>query len=240
MALLGRCRQDGILVLDGKSRIFEKTTPIEATLGVGVTTSQVHPLPVGPGSRPAGTTIGHDQAEAVAQAFEYWYEKHFDYVWRSLRRLGVPQSDIGDLTHDVFVIAWRRRASVHPDRSLRAWLFGVAFRVAAAHRRRSWFRRVESEPDPQVADQGLTPEQTLVVRRELKRLQDALARVPLRQRAVLLLHDFDEVPAAEVAAALEVPLKTVYSRLAAGRKYFRRAFRQAELATAAYLQGDER
>ena len=174
-----------------------------------------------------------------AQGFEHWYETHFDYVWRSLRRLGVPSSDIGDLTHDVFVVAWKRRGIVDPERPLKAWLFGVAFRVAKAHRRRAWFRRVESDPDPEIADSRVTPEQALLIRAELRQLQAALARVPLRQRAVLLLHDFDEVPVGEAAAALGIPLKTAYSRLAAARTNFRRAFRQAELGNALVLRGDE-
>jgi RNA polymerase sigma-70 factor (ECF subfamily) len=173
-----------------------------------------------------------------AQGFERWYEAHFDFVWRSLRRLGVPPSDVGDLTHDVFVVAWKRRGCVDPDR-LKGWLFGVAFRIAKAHRRRVWFRRVDPEPDLQLVDPSVTPEQATLIRAELRRLQEAIDRVPLRQRAVLVLHDFEEVPVADAAAALGIPVKTAYSRLAAGRKHFRRSLRQAELAREASAQGEE-
>lgn len=211
---------------------------------MAVTTSPAQRLPLGnaPRSepRPGAATLGRELGKLqVVEGFEHWYETHFDYVWRSLRRLGVPLSDIGDLTHDVFVVAWQRRGSLDPERPLRAWLFGVAFRVASAHRRRSWFSRTDLEPEPQIADPGLTPEQATLIRAELAQLQAAIAKVPLRHRAVLLLHDFDEVPVADVAVALEVPLKTAYSRLAAGRKYFRRALRQAELEALAFPYGAE-
>jgi RNA polymerase sigma-70 factor (ECF subfamily) len=98
---------------------------------------------------------------------------------------------------------------------------------------------VESEPGPPAVDPHLTPEQALLLQADLRRLQDAIAKVPLRLRAVLLLHDFDEVPVAEAAAALGIPVKTAYSRLAAARKRFRQAFRQAELGPLASPAGDE-
>ncbi len=161
--------------------------------------------------------------------FEHEYEANFDYVWRSLRRMGVRGCDLGDLTHDVFVVAWKQRHQLDPERSSRPWLFGVAFRIASAHRRKSWFRRETTEHELQVEDPGLGPEQRAIIQAQLRQLQDALGRVPLRHRGVLLLHDFDEVPMHEVADALNLPLKTAYSRLAAGRKRFRHALRQAEL-----------
>src|SRR5690606_825587 len=137
--------------------------------------------------------------------------------------------DLVDLTHDVFFIAWKQRHGIDPQRPLRPWLFGVAFRVAAAHRRKFWLRATQTEPDLHLEDPGLGPEQRAIVRAELRRLQQALAKVPLRHRGVLLLHDFDEIPMSQAAVALGLPLKTAYSRLAAGRKRFRQAFRQAEL-----------
>lgn len=157
------------------------------------------------------------------------YDEHFDYVWRSLKRLGIPSADLGDLTHDVFVVAWRQREVIDASRPLRPWLFGVAFRLAAAHRRKAWFRRIQAAPELDVEDPSLGPEQALIIQSELRRLQQALSRVPLRQRGILLLHDFDEVPMSDAATALGIPLKTAYSRLAAGRRRFRQAFRQAEL-----------
>lgn len=169
------------------------------------------------------------QARATLDSFDVWYEAHFDYVWRSLKRLGVAQADLGDLTHDVFVVAWRQRDVIDPTRPLRPWLFGVCFRTASAHRRRSWFKFGKHAVANEPADWRPSPEHAALVRAELEALNLALAEVPIKQRAVLLLHDFDEAPATEVASALGIPLKTVYSRLDAGRKRFRQCYRQQEL-----------
>jgi RNA polymerase sigma-70 factor, ECF subfamily len=177
----------------------------------------------------SGLANSNSAQGATDARFEREYEAHFSYVWRSLRRMGVRHCDLGDLTHDVFVVAWKQRAVLDADRSLRPWLFGVAFRVASSHRRRSWFRRECVEPELEFEDPNLGPEQQTVLKAELRQLQQALCRVPLRHRAVLLLHDFDEIPMTEAAQALGLPLKTAYSRLAAGRKRFRQVLRQAEL-----------
>jgi DNA-directed RNA polymerase specialized sigma24 family protein len=88
------------------------------------------------------------------------------------------------------------------------------------------------------ADWRPGPEQTALLKADFESLTRAIARVPLKQRAVVLLHDFDETPAAEVAAALGIPLKTVYSRLDAGRKRFRIFYRQQELTRTATANAD--
>src|SRR5690606_12278766 len=151
--------------------------------------------------------------KSAVDSFDDWYEGHFDYVWRSIRRLGVPDADVVDLAHDVFVLAWRRRHQLDPARPLRPWLFGVCFRMASAFRRRSWFRSLRHVVDGESADWRPGPEQTTLLKAELETLNRALAHVPLKHRAVLVLHDFEETPASEVALALGIPLKTVYSRL---------------------------
>ena len=68
------------------------------------------------------------------------YDEHFDYVWHTLRRLGVRAADLEDLAHDVFVAFHRTRATYDPSRPIRPWLFGIAFRVSSDHRRRARHR----------------------------------------------------------------------------------------------------
>jgi RNA polymerase sigma-70 factor, ECF subfamily len=177
------------------------------------------------------STMTPTQTPPLAGAVEFrgWYETNADYVWRSLRRLGVPPSDLPDLSHDVFVVAWKQRAHLDQGRSTKAWLFGVAFRVASSHRRRSWFRRRKDWEIDTVAGSGVDPEQQAVLQAELNRLQTALEEVPLKVRGVLLLHDFDEVPLKDIATELGLKLQTAYSQLALARKRFRQAFRRGEL-----------
>ena len=149
--------------------------------------------------------------------FDAAYRDHFRYVWGTLQRLGVRYDDLEDLAHDVFVIACRREASYDPSLPLRPWLFGIAFRVAAAQRRRARHSAEIATDHLEVADAGGRADETsarcqLVLR--------ALAELNLDQRAVLLMHDLDGYTAAEIGRALDVPLNTVYSRLRLARARF--------------------
>lgn len=169
-----------------------------------------------------------DPPPELSAGFERWYSEHFDYVWNTLRRLGAAARDVPDLAHDVFLVAWQQRDGLDQSRSIRPWLFGVAFRVHSAHRRRAWFRLRTYLELPETPDPALDPEHRALVDNELQLVNEALGRVPLPQRAVLLLHDFDQIEMNEVATAFGISRKTAYSRLAAARARFRRAFRQLE------------
>jgi DNA-directed RNA polymerase specialized sigma24 family protein len=65
------------------------------------------------------------------------FEGEFDYVLRTLQRLGASRADAEDLTQEVFLVMWRRRDDWNPQAPLRPWLAAIAYRVSLAHRRRS-------------------------------------------------------------------------------------------------------
>ena len=139
-------------------------------------------------------------------AFDAIYQRELDYVCRNLGRLGVPVRDIPDAAHDVFVILYRKWNEIDPNRSSRAWLFGVARRVASSARRQ---RHVPSEIDPPSPDQGL-------VQRDL--VWSALAELDDDRRAVVILHDLEGHTGTEIAEILEIPANTVHSRLRLARE----------------------
>ena len=138
-------------------------------------------------------------------AFDAIYENHFDYVWRSLGRLGVPAADLADAVHEVFLVLYRKWAEVDPARPVRPWLFGVARRIAAGAARKKREELVEIERAGQERDPA----------REL--LWAALATLDDDRRLAVILHDIEGHSAPEVAVMLELPVNTVYSRLRLAR-----------------------
>ena len=156
------------------------------------------------------------------------YEQHFDYVWRSLRRLGVAPRDQEDLAHEVFLSYFRTRAGFDRSRPLRPWLFGIAFRVASDFRRLAR-NRLEVPEGPSFMDPvDQTPDaEAQAVAAERRRLVlAALDGLSLEQRAVLVMHDIDGHSMPEIALALDVPLNTLYSRLRLGRAEFAKVVRR--------------
>lgn len=140
-------------------------------------------------------------------AFDAVYDREFDYVWRTLGRLGVRPADLDDATHDVFVVVFRRWAELDPAQPLRPWLFGVARRVAS-HRRR--------KPD-EIAEpvDGVAPEGGSLADREL--LWKALAQLEDDRLEVVVLHDLEGQTGAEIARMLGISVNTVHSRLRLAR-----------------------
>jgi RNA polymerase sigma-70 factor, ECF subfamily len=139
-------------------------------------------------------------------SFVTLYAREFDYVWRTLGRLGVPPADIPDAVHDVFVIVHQRWKDLEPSRT-RAWLFGIARRHAANVRRKH-----RSEPTADVDGPGDVPPHA-----ERDLLWRALARIDDDRRDVLVLHDIEGYTAQEIATILDIPANTVYSRLRLAR-----------------------
>lgn len=150
-------------------------------------------------------------------AFRALYEAEFAYVERTLRRLGVAPADLEDLAHELFVVVYQQYARYDRMLRLRAWLFGIAFRLASNYRQRAQRREV-AMPTPEVPDPAHLPEATLEASQTRARVLAVLDTLDLEQRAVLVLHDLEERPAPEVAATLQIPLNTVYSRLRAARQ----------------------
>lgn len=153
-----------------------------------------------------------------ALPFERVYQEHFDFVWRSLRRLGVPTSAIDDATQDVFVIAHRGLASFRGESSIKTWLFAIAFRVARKHRPAPSPAPVDAET---IADPGGRSPQEATMEEEARRLlYRMLGALEEERRAVFILAELEGMSAPEIAEALGVKLNTVYSRLRLARADF--------------------
>lgn len=165
--------------------------------------------------------VARDPSAAQRErAFRVVYDAHVSFVWRNLRRLGVMDRDVEDKCQEVFVVAHRRWAEFS-DRGHgpRAWLFQIVLRVASDARRHR--RRHPVDPDGGIAQDKQSvdaPQAALLARREALDLLDrALATIEMSRRAVLVLHEIEQMTAPEIARTLEIPLNTVYSRLRVAR-----------------------
>jgi RNA polymerase sigma-70 factor (ECF subfamily) len=181
-------------------------------------------MPIARTSRPSLRGISVSMApepEERSRSFRSLYDDHIDFVWRNLRRLGVFESEVEDRAQEVFVVAHRRFDEFEErGHGPRAWLFQIVLRVASDARRHH--RRHPEVPDGgEAVDRACidAPQPEAVARREaLSRLDGALASIDLGRRAVLVLHEIEEMTAPEIAQVLGIPLNTVYSRLRVARE----------------------
>lgn len=155
------------------------------------------------------------------------YADQFDYVWRTLRRLGVRERDLEDKAHDVFIVVHRKLGDYDPGRPLRPWLFGIAFRVVSDYRRRAGFAREVPVDEHHGPDELAADAFEHVVAAERRALvAEALEAIPDDQRAVFAAVEFEGLAVPEIARALSIPDNTCYSRLRLARRRFAAAVRR--------------
>jgi RNA polymerase sigma-70 factor (ECF subfamily) len=150
------------------------------------------------------------------------YRAQFAFVWRILRRLGVPAEALEDAAQDVFVVVHRRWTSYDPAVPIRSWLFGITRRVAADTRKR--LQRVSSRVQTTDQTERIGEPNDSATRAEasdfVARFLDSLDE---DKRAVFFLADVEGLTAPEIGAALGVNLNTIYARLRAARIRFQAA-----------------
>jgi RNA polymerase sigma-70 factor (ECF subfamily) len=121
--------------------------------------------------------------------------------------MGVPESELPDAVHEVFLVLYRRWNELDRQRPLRPWLFGVARRIAADLRAKR--REQPTEIEPVAVDDPRVRQRNLVWR--------ALATLDDDHRTVIILHDLEGHTGAEIASTLDIPVNTVHSRLRLAR-----------------------
>lgn len=146
------------------------------------------------------------------------YAEHFDFVWRSVRRLGVPESAVDDAVQDVFVVVHRRLGEFEGRASIRTWLFAIVRRVVRDHRPSP--RRLPTDPEALdgLPDPAGGPMERAAQAEAARLLYQLLDELDADKREVFVLVDLEQMTAPEAAEAVGANVNTVYARLRAARR----------------------
>lgn len=140
----------------------------------------------------------------------------YGLLFRQLRALAGPRGDLDDLVQAAAERALRAWPRFEGRSLLSTWTYGVAYRTWLDHERwhRRWRRRfvVVADPAGDAPSPGVSPELAVRLRIRADRLRAHLAQLPPAKRAVVVLHDFEGLPLAEVAAVVGANERTVRSR----------------------------
>jgi RNA polymerase sigma-70 factor (ECF subfamily) len=176
-----------------------------------------------------------EQTETDAQ-LRGLIDRHFDFLWRSLRRLGVPDSQLDDAAQQVWITASQKRTEIRTE-TARAFLFAIALRVASDVRRTLRRRREVSEDDREHVDDRPGPDELVDRKRSREILDEILDTMPDDVRAVFVLYELDQLSMAEIAGIVAAPPGTVASRLRRGRELFEAEMKRIR-AREAFCSGD--
>jgi len=144
---------------------------------------------------------------------------HFDFAWRSARRLGVPDHALDDAVQETFMVVHRKLGEFEGRSSLKTWIFGIIRRVVRDHRPPARWQLAPPAMLDQIAepveDGPLHSAANAEAGRRLARLLDKLDD---HKREVFVLVDLEEMTVPEAAEAIGANLNTVYARLRAARR----------------------
>jgi RNA polymerase sigma-70 factor (ECF subfamily) len=147
-------------------------------------------------------------------------DRHFDFIGRIIRNLGVAEADVDDVLQQVFLAAASRLPDL-VEGSERAFLVQAAVNWAAnARRARARSREVAVIELPEVADEAPSPEDLTDRKWAAAVLDHLLAAMDLELRTVFVLYEIERLSRAEIAELLGLPQGTVASRLRRAREDF--------------------
>jgi RNA polymerase sigma factor (sigma-70 family) len=154
------------------------------------------------------------------QSFRILYRRHQVRVRQIIYQLGDPIS-LDDLVQEVFLRAWKGLPKFRQDAQFSTWLYRIAWNVASDRRQTLAQDRSRLQTIAQnIATQHDDPDLMQLHYQDV--VQTGLSLLSDEHRAVLVLHDLEELPQKEVAEILKIPVGTVKSRLFHARSGMRK------------------
>ena len=156
------------------------------------------------------------------ESFRVLLEKHRNPVVHFLYRMVQDEGISEELSQEVFLRVYRSRATYEPTARFTTWLFRIATHLAL-----NWLRdgrnergqvRLDDEGDGdapvrEVADRKPSVEQQMVYQARLREVRNAIALLPEKQRAAVLMHKYEEMDYSQIASVLECSESAVKSLL---------------------------
>jgi RNA polymerase sigma-70 factor (ECF subfamily) len=139
------------------------------------------------------------------------------FLYRMVRNRAIAE----ELAQNVFLRVYRSRTTYEPTAKFTSWLFRIATHVAL-----NWLRDrrhesnqlslsagLERDTERQVPDNRPTVEKILLYEVKLDEIRQAIAELPDRQRAAVVMHKYEELEYTQIAVALSCSPQTVKSLL---------------------------
>ena len=168
------------------------------------------------------------------QAFAQFIDLYQARVFGFIKRMTPNGEEAADLTQEVFIRAYQHFNRFDLRSSVKTWLFTIAHNLCIDHsRRRS--RTPDSislqgdriaDDEIEIADHAWQPDLVFADSEIEEALESAISKMSVKLKAVLLMHDREDLSYEEIASALSIPVGTVKSRLFLGRTFLQNELRE--------------
>lgn len=169
---------------------------------------------------------GKNSDQQPQPTFEDLFRRYAPIVLHALPFLGVAEADIDDLCQDVFITVHQKLSTFEGRSTLKTWIYGICLRKVSNYHKRA-YRRLEYTSE-KFAEQAVQTEQVQHIQHDQQReiLEEAMASLSEKKRAVFVLFEIEELSMEEVAAIVGCPVFTGYARLYAARRDVKKTVRR--------------
>jgi len=158
------------------------------------------------------------------EAFRAFFEAHHEALFRFLMSKGIAEAVAEDLIQQAFVLIWEKRNGIEADKSLRAYLFRIAYTRMLNHiRDHSKFDSDEPVPESETLQ---TPEDYAQHSELTEAVEDAIQAMPDKRRMVFDFCFMQGFTYREAADTLEISPKTVENHMGLALKEIRKALEE--------------
>jgi len=151
---------------------------------------------------------------------ERLFDEHSKSIFGILLALTKSRTLADDLTQETFIRAFRKYDQFRQDGPIRPWLARISVNLARSHYRKLKWQTLFGQVPERASD--ATAETPILRSERQQELWQAVCKLPHKNREVILLHYYAELPLKEAAETLDIPLGTCKSRLSAGLEKLRR------------------
>ncbi len=155
-------------------------------------------------------------AEALGELVRRWERRIFALTYGMLGR----EEDARDATQETFLAAFRSLRNFRGEAKVSSWLHRIAVNQCISRQRRAKVRSESALEDEQETNAGsfamplsFSPAHVVEGRQQTAAVRRAINSLPVELRQVVVMKEFEELTFREIADVLDLPLRTVKSRL---------------------------
>lgn len=152
-------------------------------------------------------------------AFKTFYDEHYPGLYRFLCSRGLNHDEAQDLIQKAFLIIWEKRGQIDESKSLRAYLFQIAYSRMINYV--TYQSRFSKGDIPEESSADPTPDEELDYQELLKAVRHILLNMPERRSTVFELCFMKQFTYKETADALNISVKTVENHMGLAFKELR-------------------
>lgn len=159
------------------------------------------------------------------RAFQLFYERHIDYVYRIVIGMVKDRNHALDVTQELFLEFYLKAHTYNPERgSVKAWIAVKARSRSIDFLRKNQCLNQYEELKQQHVQTNVSPQEVFIEQEERKRMMNHLWRLPAQQRNVIVDNYFHELSHSQIAAKMNKPLGTVKSMIRYGIQNLRKLY----------------